>query len=240
MTHITKLTSLLAVTVMALMSSQANADEYGHIDQLAVEIQAKTRLLLQESIHYRHTPQYGYIVNDARELYKTASHIHDVTHFEGNLTHLAIDLAALNRQFHHLEEVFDQAEYEDAQGARRIQSNTAHVKQLLNAIEDCICQIQADVDRLQTPVVVVSRPVYKRPVYKAPVYRAPVYKAPVYKAPVSKRPVYKKPNYTPVNRRPVYSGNKKQGGKGQKRGNQRYGRSGITIGGGSSKIHIRF
>lgn len=170
---ITKLVSLLTLAIVGLVSAQANADQYDHIDRYALKIQNKTRILLSETVHYRHTPQYSQLVACTNELNRLATHIHDVTHFEGNLTHLRSDLRELDHEFHALEDLFDRVEVGASRGYGHIYGRTAHVKDLLNSIEDCIHHIQDDVDILArasarvivTQPVVVSRPiVVNRPI----------------------------------------------------------------------------
>ena len=80
--------TLTMIAGLGALTPQASADIYDHIDNLAVRIQRKARQLTQETVHYRHTPRYRQLVAETEGLYRAASHIHDVTHFEGNLYHL--------------------------------------------------------------------------------------------------------------------------------------------------------
>jgi hypothetical protein len=221
------LTSIFTLLVITAFTAQVNADEYHHIDQLARKIQRQTKQLKNEVRHYRHTPEYDHLVHDTNEIYRLASHIHDVTHFEGNLVHLEADLRDLDREFHHLERAFDRVEHNAAYGYGRVSGNTKHVKRLLESIEDSIHHISLDVQTLRTPVV-VSRPVYTRPVYTRPVYTSPVY-----------RPVYTEPSCNRSANRPPSRGHGSRGHGHQDRYGSRGG-SGFAIGGGSSKIHFRF
>ena len=218
---ITKLTLILTVAIGALFASQAHADVYDRIDRYAVKIENKTRQLLSETIHYLHTPQYRQLVQCTKELSRLATHIHDVTHFEGNLVRLRADLRGLEHEFQLLEGLFDQIEYAASRGYGKVKGNTAHVKSLLNSIERNICDISDCVETLVTPVV------YKKPVYKQPV---------VYKQPA----VYKKP--VVVTRKPVYSAKNRSRNQGYRYGNygNRGGGFGISIGGGSSRIVFGF
>lgn len=195
---------LFSILFVSAFTVQSNADEYGHIDRLAVRIQNKARLLASETTHYRHTAEYHHLVSDTQEIARLARHIHDVTHFEGNLNHLVSDMSELDQKFHHLEDVFDRIEHDAAYGDGHVHGNTSHVKRLLNSIEDAIHHIQEDIETLQHRVIVY---------------------------------------------RPVYSGHG-HGGHGSHgyEGHGSYGRGGyyrgrgigFTIGGGSSRIHIRF
>ena len=228
---------LIAVSAYA---SQANADVCKHIDEMAVLIQRQTRALQRETVHYRYTPQYRKLVVCVNELQRLATHIHEVTHFEGNLDHLKVDLRELDREFHQIENLFDRAEVEAARGCSRIRGNTAHVKRLLNAIENAIHHIQDDVDALIRRQVVRQRPVYvpTRPVY---VPTRPVY--------VPTRPPYSGGFDAPV-RRPgstcplnqSYRGIDINGNVRSPHDRHAYDRSGsgFSIGGGSTRIHFRF
>jgi hypothetical protein len=208
MTQLIKsITAVLTLVVATSFATQVNADEYRHIDQLAQKIQRYSKQLKNEVRHYRHTPEYNHLVNDVNNVYRLATHIHDVTHFEGNLFHLQSDLAELDREFHHLESVFDRIEHNAAYGNGHVHGSTAHVKRLLNNIEDSIHHITVDVQILRAPRV-----------FHQPVYR-PVYRQPVYQQPTCRVPTYNRPSH---------------GGHGG------HGGIGFSIGGGSSKIHIRF
>jgi uncharacterized protein YukE len=141
---------LVASLVWGMGSSQASADEFRHIDQLAVKIQRTTKRLINEVRHYRHTSEYRHLLSDSQEIYRLATHIHDVTHFEGRLAHLESDLRELDRKFHHLESVFDRVEHNARfSGGGHIHGNTAHVKRLLESIEDSIHHMRSDVADLR-------------------------------------------------------------------------------------------
>jgi len=256
--NISKLVSIFTLAIIGLVSAQANADYYDHIDRSALEIRSKTRLLLSETVHYRHTPQYSQLVACTNELNRLATHIHDVTHFEGNLLRLKTDLRDLEYEFCQLEDLFDEVEIRAARGYGQIKGRTAHVKELLNAIEDCIDLIQVDVYELTRlalraevrPVVVTRTVAVARPSYPAPSVCAPP------------RPVVKTtPVFVPTPRPSVsitlntrssanrgfdYWGKAPTRIKGYGNGKAKGGgygvnrNSGFSIGGGSSQIRIRF
>lgn len=169
----------MIIAAMALGSTAAG-DEFDRIDNLARKIQRKTRLLLKETVHYRHTAQYRSLVRETSALHSAASHVHDVAHFNNNLHHLEADLATMDRCFHRLEDLFDATECEANRGRGHIHGPTGHVKGLLNSIENSIHQIRRDVRRLQQrierrrPVYVPTAPA-TRPIYSFyPNYRPPV------------------------------------------------------------------
>ena len=238
----TAFTMLAMMLTVSALATQAKSDIYDHVDELALKIQRQTRSLLRETVHYRYTPEYRKIVSCTNELNRLATHIHDVSHFEGNLFHLKSDLRALDAEFHDLEALFDQVELNASRGYGTVIGCTAHVKRLLDSIEDSIHCLQDDVEELTRPIRVVRRPV--TPIY---VPTRPVY------APT--RPVYA-PSRTiefSYNRNIGYgNGNRGHGhsrghGKGHDRGHGHdrgrgcdRGGSGFSIGGGSSQIHIRF
>ena len=221
-----KLTTIFTVAIVTLFASQANADIYDRIDRYAVKIQKKTKSLLGETIHYRHTPQYRQLVQCTQELSRLAAHIHDVTHFEGNLLHLRADLKALDAEFCLLEGFFDKIEYAASRGYGHVKGNTAHVKSLLNSIERNIHHISDDVEKL-----VAAKVAYRKPVV---VKKQVVVKKPV----VVTKPVY------PVRQSGISINiGSKNRGYGQSRSRGRgYGGGGfgISIGGGSSKIVFGF
>ena len=137
---------LIAGFVLGMGISQASADEFQHIGQLAVKIQRTTKRLIGEVKHYRDTAAYCHLMLGSQEIHRLATHVNDMTYFEGRLAHLESDLRELDRKFHHLESVFDRVEH-DAHfgGGGYIYGNTAHVKRLLNSIEDSIYNMRSDV-----------------------------------------------------------------------------------------------
>jgi hypothetical protein len=141
----TIIAKLLSVSAMLAATSTLNANEYRHIESLAVQIQNKTRALVRETNHYRNTPNYCHMEEDTREMARLAQHIRDVAHNEGDLFHLQADLNDLDRVFHHVERLFDVTELDAAYGNGHVRGNTRHVKNLLNRIEDCIHEMREDV-----------------------------------------------------------------------------------------------
>lgn len=211
------LTAIL-IAIMTL-NSNVNADECDHIDSLAKKIQRKTRLLVKQTVHYRHTPQYRALVRETSALSATATHIREVAHFENNLYHLEADLAKLDRCFHRLESLFDATEIKASFGHGHIHGSTRHVKALLNSIEDYIHHIQDDVRTLRRTNEHVRRPIF--------IPTAP-----------AQRPVYSgyRPSY-----RPTAPGCQYGSRKGAPRtSGYRTGGISFSIGGGSSRMNFGF
>lgn len=216
MTHSIKtFASLFTLLVMSAFTTQVHADEYHHIDRLAVKIQRTTQRLQRETVHYRHTPEYRHLVADTNELFRIATHVHEVTHFEGNLTHLQNDVDKLDRQFHHLEGVFDRIEHNAAYGSGHVHGNTAHVKRLLDLIENSIHHMVNDLEEIRKRTI-VARPVCTL-TPRNPVYRG--------------AGVYGSSGYG--------HGGRSYGGYGGGQGSHNSG-FGFSFGGGSSRINIRF
>ncbi len=168
--HFTKMIAAMALLVLTSFASTASADTYHHIDDLAKRIERNCKRVVIESRHYRHTPEYGHLVSDARDMARLADHVHDLAHHHGSLIHLQSDVAALDRQFHHLESVFERIEHNAAFGHGHIHGNTSHVRRLLQSIEKDIHHLQSDLRSLLAPEpctvapVVVQRPVVRRAV----------------------------------------------------------------------------
>ncbi len=178
----TIITKILSVSAILTATSTLHANEYRHIDSLAVQIQNKTKLLVKETVHYKYTANYFHMLEDTREMARLARHIHEVAHNEGNIFHLEADLNDLDRAFHHVERLFDTTEIGAAYGAGHVQGNTKHVKRLLDKIEDCIHHMRDDIAAIRCrlnsysdwhgPQPIVAVPA--RPI--APVYgHGPVY-----------------------------------------------------------------
>ena len=75
--------------------STASADNYRLIDDLALSIARKSRLVVSETEYFRNTPQYRYILSDAREMCRLADHIHEVAYRHGKSAYLVSDLGEL-------------------------------------------------------------------------------------------------------------------------------------------------
>lgn len=178
----------LAKTIAALgllvtfSAVPAMADTYRHIDDLANDIERKARKIVSESRHYRHTPEYRHILQDAKDMRELADHLHDVAHDHGSLAHMEADVRQLDAEFHHLQSLFRRVEREADYGHGHVHGHTGHVWTLLHAIEEDIHHLQDDLRSLRQPLhhgssFTVARP----PVYVAPPrdcrndYRSPGY-----------------------------------------------------------------
>jgi hypothetical protein len=136
----------------------ANADTYGHIDELAVQLERYAARLDKEfALHYRHTSQYSHLRSDSREMARLARHVHDVAHNHGSLAHLESDLRDLDRLFHHVEDLVDDIGFHadhnyhggfGYHGGGHIHGETGHVHRLLHAMEDILHHLQSDVREL--------------------------------------------------------------------------------------------
>lgn len=158
--------TMLSITLG--LSSNVSANHHDHIDRVALRIQKKAQRLLEETTHYRHTPQYRHLVHDARLLRDTAIHIHDVTHFEGNIPHLKRDVAMIDQTFHHLEGLFDHIELEAAHGHGHIHGNTRHVKNLLKQIGRDIHHLRDDLAKIcEVPHSVQRQPYRTTPTFQS-------------------------------------------------------------------------
>ena len=235
------LLAAFAVVALGISANTASANAYSHINSMAVKIRNKTKSLLRETEHYRYTPNYRHLVSDAAALRQLAEHTREVARDKGDLDHLAADVAEMDQTFHHLENLFDATEQSAAYNHGKIKGNTAHVKRLLEAIEDCIHHIQDDIATLRSqayiaPPVVVQRPVYvQRPV----ALQRPVVDP---SCPYARsRGLSNQPIVTRVETRRVPTRDLHRQGYGR---SQTYGGGGggfnFSIGGGNSRMHFNF
>ena len=131
-----KITLAVAFTALIfVLSPSVKGDEFDRIDSRAQKIQKKARLLIKETVHYRHTPQYRSLVAATTHLYDVATHVHEVAHFSNNLNHLQSDLADLDRYFHQLEGLFQATEDLTSRGLGQVHGNTAYFRGLLRSVE---------------------------------------------------------------------------------------------------------
>jgi len=146
----TLIATIVTLTGLAVSTGNATAASYRHIDSLAQKIMRQSRQLNTEfALHYRHVPEYRHLIDDARELYRIADHVHDVAHHSGNPYHLRNDLAKLDRLFHHVEGLVHRIEYRARHGRNgHIHGRTNHVDHLIADLEDTLHHLQADIDEM--------------------------------------------------------------------------------------------
>ncbi len=145
------LLSLSACSVVFLVAASASADTYHHINRLAARIDRQARSIVNETKHYRHTPEYQCLLQDSQELCRLASQIRDIAREGCDLARLDFDLAALDAAYHHLDTAFCRVEQNAAYGYGHIHGNTKRVRRILNSIVDDIHHLQADLCSLRTP-----------------------------------------------------------------------------------------
>ncbi len=233
---ITRIIALTTCLLMGIFAAQAFGNNYNHINSLARKIHNKSKVLLKETKHYRSTPNYVRMVRDVAELDQLACHLRDIAKNEGDLDHLAYDIAKIDAKFHHIEYLFDTTELcASTYGRGFIKGHTAHVKRLLDSIEDAICHIGDDIEHLRAATRVFNygtRPVVTRvETFRVPKHIAPNYGAPngkAYRAPYGGSKLYRGHH----GHRDHYA----RGNYGHDRGQE----SGFSIGGGSSRITFRF
>ncbi len=132
----TSMTFTAALLSAALgFSSAASANHHDHIDRVALRVQKRAQQLLEETRHYRRAPGYHQLVRQTRLVRDTAIHIHDVTHFEGNVPHLRHDVALIDRSFHQLEGLFCHIEEEIECGRCHVDVNTNRFRRRMKQLE---------------------------------------------------------------------------------------------------------
>lgn len=142
---------VLLLAAATLGTTAAKADDFDHIDNLAVRLQRQAAALYGEfREHYSHTRRADYLMSDAAMLYRLASHVHEVAHTGGNVFHLRNDIAELDRTFHHVESLVDAIEREtvfNPFGGGHVHGSTADVRALMRTMEDTLHHLRSDVNR---------------------------------------------------------------------------------------------
>lgn len=244
----------LAVVAVGLTAETSSADEYSRINSQAVKIRNKTRLLLKETHHYRLTPNYKHLVADSAELRQLAELTREVARHHGDLDHLAANVAQMDQIFHHLEDLFDNTELLASQCQGSVKGHTAHVKRLLNSIEDCIHRMQDDLAVLRsvvvvpTPVVVKKQIVVQKPILvPRPVVAAdcPYGSNGSFYNQRSQRYAQQRPVVTAVETfqvpaSSIYGNSRSRGGFGVPQAGRQGGGFGFPLGGGSSAMNFNF
>ncbi len=140
---------LLALTTLGILASQVKATSYRHLDELALRMQRQSRALASEfSKHYRHSPVYKHLRSDANSLARLATHIHDLAHRHGSLSHLKRDLSRIDSRFHHLESVVAQLESLANRGIGHTHGDVSHVWFAMHSLESTIHHMRDDVQAL--------------------------------------------------------------------------------------------
>jgi hypothetical protein len=147
---ISRISFAAVLMIIAGAGASARADEFEHIDSLALSLQRQTRELYNEfGEHYRHASHSIHLRNDAAKMFRLARHIHDVAHVGGSLNHIAADLRQLDQLFHHLEDLVEHIEHDAFHGDGHVHGDTGHVQALMSEIEDTIHHLRADVNELR-------------------------------------------------------------------------------------------
>ena len=141
-----------ALFAMTVSASEAKADFWRHIQELALDIQLKSDRLMGETHHYVHTPNYHCMIRSVSKMRLRAVRVHVLSLQHGCLDEMSREVAGLDRMFHEVERLFNTTEIDASHGYGHVHGNTCHVKKWLNKIEDCIHHIRADIASLRRPV----------------------------------------------------------------------------------------
>ena len=70
--------TILAIALLVGVASQANANDWNHVDRMALQIQSKTRQLVTESNHYRYSRHYGELIQCTSRLSELSALTHHI------------------------------------------------------------------------------------------------------------------------------------------------------------------
>jgi hypothetical protein len=143
----------LALFAMSLSASPVSADAWRHIQQLALDVQLKSDRLMGETRHYVHTPWHLKMIRCISGMRQRAVRVHVLSIQHGCLDEMSRELQRLDRQFHDVELLFEQAEAGAAHGYGHVHGPTGHVREWLDQIGECIHHIRDDVAALRGNVV---------------------------------------------------------------------------------------
>ncbi|TWU07095.1 hypothetical protein CA54_55000 [Symmachiella macrocystis] len=164
----TTLTFAFAIATLGLMTGTASAASDLHIDDLAAQLQRETAEFGDEiEHHFRFTPSYRHLANDARKMQRLARHIHTVAHHTSARRHIILDLAQLDKIYHHVEGLVDEmdriAKYRARHGYRGDayslgRAETRHLRRTLRRINSTLHHLQEDLHMVPAPVYYEYRP----------------------------------------------------------------------------------
>jgi len=155
MSQLAKL-SLVFVLLASASASQAHANSWYHISQIANRINQRATLLISEVEHYRLTPHYNHLKNDAIQLQQLAQHIELATQQSPSFAHIQADLSQLENSLHHLMEVFGSAEFSTACHRAHIIGDIRHVRRLLRGLDRNIQHLRYDLHAMRASVMRAS------------------------------------------------------------------------------------
>jgi len=219
----TSINSILAFALLVGVASQANADIWGHIDRQSADIKYAAKQLRTEVDHYRHTRHYGQLIGATARLKGQAISVHNIAIHSHSVHALKHAVKELDRAFHDAERLFDLIEHSAANGDGYVRGNTAHVKEQLNCISDCIAYLREDLRKLAR--IETSR---HRKAYHPPVSRQPAYDINRYQ---------RGSRYGSGYGRPAYNSGYRNVDQGYRQSRSGFG---FSIGGGSSRITFNF
>jgi len=164
--------TLLAFLVAGfLISRTATAAPQAHLHSLAAKIDQQASRLLQETIHYRHTPSYATMVAHVANLRVKARHMRVTTFVSSSFHHLEEDLRIVEQCFHEIVCYFDRAEIHAANRNGHVHGTTRHVKILLENMEATIDHMQDHVRALRRGFggwgtrTIIQQTTYRTPSY---------------------------------------------------------------------------
>lgn len=137
-----KFAGLVCMTIAALATgSAAQAASFGHIDQLAVQMEQQVKQLTREiHLHYRNTPVFAHLDRDAHEMEELAEHIHELVHHGANINHIAHDVEKLDQHYHHMEQLVGMMRGYDL---RHIRRSMAVISQTLHHLRQDVAEMRA-------------------------------------------------------------------------------------------------
>jgi len=105
----TLLSTAALIATSTLFTGTAFADHYQHMDEMANQLRnLSSRAAWEVHDNFRGSRDFRHLYSDMYEMYTLSDHIHELLHHGRNLNHIREDVEALDRTFHHVEELVAQ------------------------------------------------------------------------------------------------------------------------------------
>lgn len=142
----TTIAIIVATTGLFASATSVVAASDVHIDDVALRLERRAKEMVRElRYNYRHAPHYGHLISDARDIARSARHIHDVAHDGGRLRHLRADLRELDEKVHHLRDVLRDVQQDVRNGHGHIDGDPRRARRMYRRLQETAHHLQADI-----------------------------------------------------------------------------------------------
>lgn len=138
--------AILVASMGLFAASTARAGADYHVDDVALRLERQAKQLARElRYNFRHAAHFGHLMADARNIARSARHIHDVAHRGGSLRHLKSDLREIDDKVHHLTDLMRDIREDASHGHGHFDGNPRRAFRLVREMTNTVHHLQRDV-----------------------------------------------------------------------------------------------